>query len=160
MPNTGYINGSDMLLSINGQCVGHCSSHAVKVSTENKEHSVKPLRNIADLTASLFAGRKVTKVNINITADGFGFYDEKEFGYPELLAKCLAGESVDVKCFERGQETKPYLAGKFVISSLDHTNPANDDSTYSISLDNDGQPEVDTAGLTTGSEKIPAISAT
>ena len=148
-----------MLLSINGQCVGHCSSHAVKVSTDSKKHAVKPLRNIADLTASLFSGRKVTEVNINITADGFGFYDEKEFGYPELLAKCLAGESVDVKCFERGSDTTPYLAGKFVISSLDHTSPANDDVTYSISLDNDGKPDIDTAGLTTGSDKIPAISA-
>lgn len=159
MPKTGYINGSDMLMSIDGQCVGHCSSHAVKVNTENKEHAVKPLRNITDMTASLFASRKVTKVNINITADGFGFYDEKEFGYPELLAKCLAGEPVDVKCFERGNDTTPYLAGKFVISSLDHTSPANDDVTYSISLDNDGQPDVDTEGLTTGT-KITAIGAT
>ena len=40
---------------------------------------------------------------------------------------------------ERESET-PYLVGKCVIASLERTDPAQDDSTYSISLENDGEP--------------------
>ena len=40
---------------------------------------------------------------------------------------------------ERESE-KPYLAGMCVIASLERTDPAQDDSTYSISLENDGEP--------------------
>ena len=53
-----------------------------------------------------------------------------------------AGKSVEIKCMERDNSDKPYLAGKCVITSLERTDPAQDDSTYSISLDNDGEPEV------------------
>ena len=35
---------------------------------------------------------------------------------------------------ERGNTEKPYLSGKFVIASLERSDPAVDDSTYSISL--------------------------
>jgi hypothetical protein len=41
---------------------------------------------------------------------------------------------------ERESE-KPYLVGACVITSLERTDPAQDDSTYSLSLDNDGEPE-------------------
>lgn len=41
---------------------------------------------------------------------------------------------------ERGSET-PYLESKFVITSLERVDPAQDDATYSISLENDGMPE-------------------
>ena len=43
----------------------------------------------------------------------------------------------------------PYLAGKCVITSLERTDPAQDDSTYSISLENDGEPTtLDEAAIT------------
>lgn len=41
---------------------------------------------------------------------------------------------------ERGKTDKPYLAGSFIIASLERTDPAQDDATYSISLENDGEP--------------------
>lgn len=42
---------------------------------------------------------------------------------------------------ERENSNSPYIKGKFVITSLDRTDPANDDSTYSVSLENDGEPD-------------------
>ncbi len=41
---------------------------------------------------------------------------------------------------ERESDSKPYLEGSFVIASLERTDPAQDDVTYSISLENDGEP--------------------
>ena len=52
---------------------------------------------------------------------------------------------------ERENSENPYLAGKFVIASLERTDPAQDDSTYSVSLENDGEPEkLDETALTEG----------
>ena len=42
---------------------------------------------------------------------------------------------------QRGESKKPYLAGSFIISSLERTDPAQDDSTYTINLDNNGEPD-------------------
>ena len=39
-------------------------------------------------------------------------------------------------------------AGKFVITSLERTDPANDDATYSISLENDGEVTIAESALT------------
>jgi predicted secreted protein len=49
---------------------------------------------------------------------------------------------------ERENSEKPYLTGKFVIASLERTDPAQDDSTYSISLENDGEITVDPTAIT------------
>ena len=52
------------------------------------------------------------------------------------------GDSVDVQAFKRGGDTTPYLKGKFVISSIEEQSPAQDDVTYTINLENDGEPEI------------------
>ena len=79
-------------------------------------------------------------LSYSISAEGLVFYDETENGYKELLALWKAGKSVEVKCMERENSEKPYLAGMCVIASLERTDPAQDDATYSISLENDGEP--------------------
>lgn len=52
------------------------------------------------------------------------------------------GDSVDVSCFRRSEDTKPYIKGKFVIASMERNMPAGDDVTYTIQLENDGEPEI------------------
>ena len=51
-----------------------------------------------------------------------------------------------MKAFEREAEEgegpqDPYLVGKFVIANLEQSAPAQDDTTYSGSLENDGEPD-------------------
>ena len=58
------------------------------------------------------------------------------------------GKSVEVKCMERENTDKPYLTGNFVIASLERTDPAQDDATYSISLENDGVVTFDDTAIT------------
>ena len=57
-----------------------------------------------------------------------------------LFALWKAGKPVTVKCMERENDDEPYLEGGCVITSLERTDSAQDDSTYSISLENDGEP--------------------
>lgn len=146
LAKTGYVNGSDMLLYVGGKAVGHCSSHTVTFNAETKDRAVKPVAS-EPMSAGLWKGKGVTGMSISISAEGLCFYKETESGYKESLALAAKGQSVEVKCMERGSET-PYLEGKFVITSLERVDPAQDDATYSISLENDGMPDTfDSAAL-------------
>lgn len=100
---------------------------------------MKPVAS-ASMSSGLWKKKGVVGLSYSISAEGLVFYNETECGYKELLAAWKAGASVDVKCMERDNSQQPYLAGKCVIASLERTDPAQDDSTYSISLENDGEP--------------------
>lgn len=141
LPSTGYINGSDILLSIGGKAVGHCTSHTTTFNSETKDRSVKPAAS-APYSSGLWKGKGVTSLSISISAEGLRFYNESENGFDEISALWGAGQHVEVKAFEREGDANPYLQGNFVITSIEETSPAQDDATYSINLENDGEPSV------------------
>ena len=136
---TGYCNGSDMLVYVGGKAVGRCTSHTATFNSETKDRAVKPVAS-AGLSAGLWKGKTVTGLSISISAEGLVHYDETESGFKELLAAWKTGAPVIVKCMERANDNEPYLEGSFVITSLERTDPAQDDSTYSIQLENNGEP--------------------
>lgn len=140
MAKTGYCNGSDMLLYVDGKAVGSCTSHATTFNSETKERAVKPVASAA-MSSGLWKKKGVVGLSYTISAEGLVFYDETECGFKSLFALWKAGKSVTVKCMERENSDKPYLVGKCVIASLERTDPAQDDSTYSLSLENDGEPD-------------------
>ena len=150
---TGYVNGSDMLLYVNGTAIGHCTTHKVTFSSETKDHAVKPVAS-EYLAAGLWKDKTVTGLSYSISADGFCFYDETEGGYKTLLALWYAAETVTVKCMERAasadETVEPYLVGECVITSLEREDPAQDDATYTISLENSGAPTTFDATVITG----------
>lgn len=154
-PSSGYINGSDLLLTVgatssNGKAFGHCTSHTVTYNSETKDRSVKPAAS-APYAAGLWKGKGVTGLSISVSGEGLRFYGESENGYTELAALWGVGQSVHVKAFEREGDATPYLEGKFVITSIEETSPARDDATYKISLENDGEPDI-YPGKTAGNE--------
>lgn len=149
---SNYINGSDLLLSVGGSAIGHCTSHTLTFNSETKDRAVKPLASKTK-SAGLWKEKGVTSMSISVSAEGLRFYDESESGYEQLAALWGKGESVEVQGFQRGSDSSPYLKGKFVISSIEETSPAQDDATYTINLENDGEPDVypgKTAASTTG----------
>lgn len=147
---TGFCNGSDVLLYVGGKAVGSCTSHTTTFNSETKERAVKPVAS-APLVSGLWKKKGIVGLSYSISAEGLIFYDETEYGFKELLAAWKTGNPVDVKCMERESET-PYLVGKCVIASLERTDPAQDDSTYSISLENDGEPTTLDESAITGGE--------
>ena len=136
-----------MLLYIGGKAVGHCTTHTTTLNSETKDRAVKPVAS-AGISAGLWKGKGVTGLSVSISAEGLVFYDETENGYKETLAQWKEGKSVAVKCMERENSDAPYLSGNFVIASLERTDPAQDDSTYSITLENDGEVEIDEDAIT------------
>lgn len=135
-----YINGSDLLLKVGGKAIGHCTSHSINFNSETKDRAVKPTADKGK-SSGLWKGKGVTGLSISISAEGLRFITEAENGYSELAPMWGKGQSVDVEAFMREADGTPYLKGKFIISSLEETSPAQDDATYSISLENDGEPE-------------------
>ena len=134
MPTTksGYCNGSDLLLKIGDNAIGHCTSHTVTMSSETKDRAVKPLAS-AEIGAGLWKDK-------GVSGEGLIFYADTESGYKTLVCLWKAGAAVTVECFERESDSSPYLEGSFVITNLEMTAPAEDDATYSIQLENNGMP--------------------
>jgi len=137
---TGYVNGSDMLLYVEGHAVGHCTSHTATFNSETKDRAVKPVATAA-IASGLWKGKGVVGLSVSVSADGLRFYNETECGFKTLLTLWKAGKPVTLKCVEREGED-PYMEGGFVISSLEETSPAQDDASYKVSLENDGEPTV------------------
>ncbi len=136
-----YYNGSDLLLSIGEKAMGHCTSHTLTFNSETKDRAVKPVAS-ASKSSGLWKDKGVTGLSISISGEGLRFIDETENGFSELSALWGAGTTVTVKAFERGGDTKPYVKGEFVISSIEESSPAQDDVTYSINLESVGEPDI------------------
>ena len=144
-----------MLLYIGGKAVGHCTTHTTTVTSETKDRAVKPEAS-KGISAGLWKNKGVVGLSVSITAEGLVFYQETENGYKACLALIAKGQSVQVKCMEREKDEEPYLVGNFVIASLERTDAAQDDATYSISLENDGEVTLDDSALTEGAADMNA----
>lgn len=136
-----FENGSDILLNVGGKALAQCSTHNIQYSTETKERAVKPVASKAKQKA-LFSSKGVTKMSITAHGEAFRFYQATENGFEECAALWSKGQSVELMAFKRGSDSSPYLKGKFVITALEETNPAQDDATWTIDLENDGEPEI------------------
>ncbi len=139
VPTSGYVNGSDILLSIAGKAVGHCTSHTITYNSETKDRAVKPAAS-QSYAAGLWKGKGVTGLSISISAEGLRFYGETENGFEEIAAKWGEGQHVAVLAYEREGDASPYLSGNFIITSIEESSPAQDDATYTVNLESDGEP--------------------
>lgn len=145
-----YCNGSNMLLYLGEDAFGHCTTHTATMNSETKDRAVKPAASKAK-TNGMWKEKGVTGLSIAISAEGLIYDGETEASYQKMLAAWKSGQPVKIKCMQRGESKKPYLAGSFIISSLERTDPAQDDSTYTINLDNNGEPDtLDETAFTDG----------
>ncbi len=135
-----YCNGSNMLLYLGENAFGHCTTHTATMNSETKDRAVKPLASKAK-TNGMWKEKGVTGLSIAISAEGLIYDGETEASYGKMMEAWKSGQPVKIKCMQRGESKKPYLAGSFIISSLERTDPAQDDSTYTINLDNNGEPD-------------------
>lgn len=136
-----YMNGSNVLFTVGGKGLGHSTTHSVTYNTETKERGVKP--PVKEKTKNaLFSGKGVTKMSISVHGEGFRYKGEEELSLDDIRKLWGVGQSVELSCFEREGDSAPYLKGKFVISKVEETSPAQDDATFTVDFENDGEPEV------------------
>lgn len=153
-----YCNGSNMLLYLGEDAFGHCTTHTATMNSETKDRAVKPAASKAK-TNGMWKEKGVTGLSIAISAEGLIYDGETEASYDKMMAAWKSGQPVKIKCMQRGESKKPYLAGSFIISSLERTDPAQDDSTYTINLDNNGEPDtLDETAFTNSTASLGGIS--
>ena len=142
----GYVNGSDLLVSIGGKAAGHCTTHTTTYNSETKERAVKP-KSTAQASAGLWKEKSVTGLSVQVKVEGLRFYGEDEAGMKEVLAQWKAGAAVELKGFARSADATPYMSGNFIVSSLEESAPAGDDTTYSATFDNSGEVTITEANI-------------
>lgn len=130
---TGYIHGSDLLLMVGEDALGHSKSCEIQNQAETKERATKETSNTGK-----WKEKSVTALSVSVSSEGFSFYGDT-MGYDALLAMWEAGKPVTLKYAHRGEETTKYRTGQFIITNLTENAPADDDATYSISLENSGE---------------------
>ena len=151
----GYIHGSNMIVFVGNKALGHCSSCEIQDQSETKSRAIKVLPDYGgqveqdpDLKTGdgedtskdgLWEEKSVSKRTVSINADCFVCENETGSTYDELVALMDAGEPVKVKYAHAGEQDSKYRVGKFIITSLQRTDPADDDSSYTISLENSGK---------------------
>lgn len=136
-----YMSGSNVLFTVGGKGLGHSTTHTVTYSTETKKRGVKP--PVKEKTKkALFSGKGVTEMSISVHGEGFRYKGEEELSLDEIRKLWGIGRSVELSCFEREGDATPYLKGKFVISKVEETSTAQDDATFTVDFENDGEPEV------------------
>lgn len=136
-----YMSGSNVLFTVGGKGLGHSTTHTVTYSTETKKRGVKP--PVKEKTKkALFSGKGVTEMSISVHGEGFRYKGEEELSLDDIRKLWGIGRSVELSCFEREGDATPYLKGKFVISKVEETSPAQDDATFTVDFENDGEPEV------------------
>ena len=101
--------------------------------------------------AFLLVGRGESRFKFDIggsapTAAG-GSDMSTEGGFKTLLNAWKTGQPVEVVALER-ENADPYLTGSFVIASLEQSAPAQDDVTYSGTLENNGEVTLDPSKIT------------
>ena len=138
----GYVNGSDLLVSIGGKAAGHCTTHTTTYNSETKDRAVKPA-STASASAGLWKEKSVTGLSVQVKVEGLRFYADQESGMKDLLAKWKAGAVVELKGFARSADASPYMNGNFIVSTLEENAPAGDDATYSATFDNSGEVTID-----------------
>lgn len=136
-----YMSGSNVLFTVGGKGLGHSTTHTITYSTETKKRGVKP--PVKEKTKkALFSGKGVTEMSISVHGEGFRYKGEEELSLDEIRKLWGVGRNVELSCFEREGDATPYLKGKFVISKVEETSPAQDDATFTVDFENDGEPEV------------------
>ena len=137
-----YIEGRDIMLYANTgtsdeaptyTAIAAAKSHSINYSGETKERVTK------DTGSGAWSEKRVTKLGVSIKVEALTVYNV-DCGYDKLLEIMKSRQPVLLKYGFKEEETgDTYEEGKFVITSLEKNDPADDDSTYSASFENSGE---------------------
>lgn len=142
MANTGYQLGADLIVGLmldaKFSALGHSTTCQISHKSETKDRSVKPTiaNKVEPGAAGLWKEKVVTGLSVQITASGFVVYDETETPYDKIYAAWESGSPITARWCTRGAQETSYHEGQFIISELSTEGKADDDVTYSITLDN------------------------
>ena len=132
-----YRNGVDLILGVVESQVfkplGYSTGCKISDSTETGERVTK------ESGAASFKEKYVKSLAESISADGF-VYDNlaaTSIGFPNLKTMWLNKQTVKLRYKYRDDPDGLY-EGDFIITSLEHDGPADDDEKWSVTFENSG----------------------
>lgn len=159
MAMENILDGTDLILSVNGGALAFSTGCKITTSTETGERVTK------EAAAGKWKEKYVKSFSESISADGVVCVDAAKDAptYDTLKDLQIAGTAVDVtynvrESSKRTGKTAGGYKGKFIITSLDLDGQAGDDAKYSIQLENCGKVEKLTTGLQDGTVTQSASS--
>jgi len=131
-----YRNGVDLILGVVEQTIfkplGYSTGCKISDSTETGERVTK------ESGAASFKEKYVKSLAESISADGF-VYDNlaaSSIGFPNLKTMWLNKQIVKLRYKYRDGDD--LYEGDFIITSLEHDGPADDDEKWSVTFENSG----------------------
>lgn len=131
-----YRNGADLILGVVESQVfkplGYSTGCKISDSTETGERVTK------ESGAASFKEKYVKSLAESISADGF-VYDNlaaTSIGFPNLKTMWLNKQTVKLRYKYR--DGADLYEGDFIITSLEHDGPADDDEKWSVTFENSG----------------------
>lgn len=153
--NAGIINGGDIMVYVNTGTeavpvwtpTAHATEHKISHSTEVRKRKTKDTGK----TSQKKAAEQSTTITIAALAT-YGAHNyfelrQLQLDGAEVMLKYSGRPEADVtagKCEIAEQVGDQYEQGKFIITSLERTDPNDADSTMSATFENSGLPEIKT----------------
>lgn len=128
MASTGIRNGTDIILYIGGTAVAFATSHDLNVNMATRETTNK---DTAGWKTSLSGVR-----DWDTSGEAF-FAEDAAYGYTDLWAHYSARTSFTVK-FATATVGDKYYTGTAWLTSLSQSDPLEDSTTFSFSLEGTG----------------------
>ena len=143
------LDGTDLILSVNGKALGFSTGCKVSTTTETGERVTK------EASSGKWKEKYVKSFSESISAEGCVLTDGDSDTptYDQLKDMQLAGEPIDASYGlrdgdSRTGKTNGGYKGKYIITSLELDAQAGDDAKYSITLQNSGPVTAQGSGLT------------
>ena len=128
MPSAGKLNGTNLLVYVNGVAVAHATSHTLNVNAEMIDATTKSSAGWKDVLPGL--------KDWSIDAEGIVAWDATE-GVSQAFADITGRTQVTVKFSMEVTGDKRYT-GTAYVSTLSMSAPLEDVITYSLSFAGDG----------------------
>ena len=128
MPSAGKLNGTNLLVYVNGVAVAHATSHTLNVNAEMIDATTKSSAGWKDVLPGL--------KDWSIDAEGIVAWDATE-GVSQAFADITGRTQVTVKFSMEVTGDKRYT-GLAYVSTLSMSAPLEDVITYSLSFAGDG----------------------
>lgn len=139
----GVVNGDNIFLKVSGKAVAFSTSHQISVETNSESRAYKPSGAANASAAALFEEKVIKGLSVSISINALASLNPAEYGYADLLAAQLAGQTVEVQNYVRQADMQasgvtPFMTGNFIIKSLQLNADTKADSTMTIQLENAG----------------------
>lgn len=156
-PNS-VLNGSDVLLRVEGKLIACATSHTIELTNATREVACKGSGDFTSAEYGRFSWTVSTDALLNLGLDG-----DEYISYAELMQIMKAKKVVEVLSYYDGRATNDgagdglLVYGKGIITSISQASPDNDNATYSVSITGREELSVETGFVLAAPTGVTAV---